>query len=768
MRQPAMQAKPDRTRAPAPVRTRPHLRVWLMAVGLVVVTIALYWPATRGNFVNYDDDLYVTSNVHVQNGLTWEGIKWACLNPVCWNWHPLTVVSHMADCQLFGLKPWGHHLTNVLLHALNAGLVFVLLQQMTGTAWPSLLVAALFAFHPLRVESVAWVSERKDVLSGCFGLLALMCYARYATGGQRSEVRDQRAGVRGQGALFHLPSAIFYLLSLGFLACGLMSKPTLVTWPFAMLLLDYWPLGRMQKAGCRIWDAQASDTRHHPRSPLLPLMVEKLPFLLLAAFASVATFVVQRRGGSLAAGESLSLAARSGNALVCYCRHLGSLFWPTDLAVLYPHPGQWPVGTVLLAGGFMLAMSGLAWALRKRAPFGVVGWLWFVGMLVPMIGLVQTGAQGMADRHTYLPSLGVLILAVWGVFELSRGWSYQMRVLTGMASVLVILCLALTRQQISYWKDSGALFRHALAVTENNWLAHNNLGGALDQKGHADEAIPHLQETIRLKPDYALAHYNLGVALGHQGRTDEAIRQYREALRLKPDDPDAHFSLGFTLSQKDQSDEAIAHLRETIRLAPDHHTDAYYLLGLALGQKGQIDEAIRQFQEVLRLKPDYPLAHYSMGNALLLKGQIDGAIRHFQETIRLEPDHDEAHYNLGVALATKGQTDEAIIQYQEAIRLKPGNADAHYNLGLALASKGQIEKAIGCFEAALRVKPGYPEAHHHLGLSLVRKGQTDEAIRQFREALRLKPDYAAARKNLDAMLATKARSPQPPGTSTNR
>ena len=547
-----------------------------------------------------------------------------------------------------------------------------------------------------------------------------------------------------------------------------MSKPTLVTWPFAMLLLDYWPLGRMQKAGCRIWDAQASDTRHHPRSPLLPLMVEKLPFLLLAAFASVATFVVQRRGGSLAAGESLSLAARSGNALVSYCRHLGSLFWPIDLAVLYPHPGQWPVGTVLLAGGFMLAMSGLAWALRKRAPFGVVGWLWFVGMLVPMIGLVQTGAQGMADRHTYLPSLGVLILAVWGVFELSRGWSYQMRVLTGMASVLVILCLALTRQQISYWKDSGALFRHALAVTENNWLAHNNLGGALDQKGHADEAIPHLQETIRLKPDYALAHYNLGVALGHQGRTDEAIRQYREALRLKPDDPDAHFSLGFTLSQKDQSDEAIAHLRETIRLAPDHHTDAYYLLGLALGQKGQIDEAIRQFQEVLRLKPDYPLAHYSMGNALLLKGQIDGAIRHFQETIRLEPDHDEAHYNLGVALATKGQTDEAIIQYQEAIRLKPGNADAHYNLGLALASKGQIEKAIGCFEAALRVKPGYPEAHHHLGLSLVRKGQTDEAIRQFREALRLKPDYAAARKNLDAMLATKARSPQPPGTSTNR
>jgi tetratricopeptide (TPR) repeat protein len=552
------------------------LPAWLPALVLVLVTLALYWPATRGDFINFDDDLYVTTNVHVQKGLAWESIKWACLNPVCCNWHPVTMWSHMAVCQVFGPNPWGHHLTNVLLHALNAGLVFGLLRQMTGARWRSLLVAALFALHPLRVESVAWVAERKDVLSGFFGLLALMAYARYAQGrGRKSEARSPKPEAAGP-SLSHLPSSIFYLLSLFLFALGLMSKPVLVTWPFVMLLLDYWPLRRLP--------LKTQDSR---LKASLPLLLEKLPFFALSAVASVVTFVVQQRGGSLAAGEHLPLGARNGNALISYCRHLGKLFWPTELAVFYPHPGPWPLGKVLLAGGWLLVISGLVWVSRRRAPYLLVGWLWFVGMLVPMIGLVQTGGQAMADRHTYLPSLGLLILTIWGAGELTRRWRHQARALSVAGGAAIVLCLGLTRQQIGYWRDSEALFRQALAVTENNDVARNGLGIALGKKGQLDEAIRQFQEAIRLKPDHADAYNSLGAALGKKGQMDEATREFQEALRLNPD-----------------------------------HAEAHNNLGAALYQKGQTDEAIRQFQEALRLRPEYAGARRNLDAVLATRAQV--------------------------------------------------------------------------------------------------------------------------------------------------
>ena len=328
--------------------------VWLVAGSLVLVTIALYWPATSHDFVNYDDDFYVTANVHVQKGLTWENIKWACLNPVCRNWHPLTVWSHTLDCQLFGLNPWGHHLTSVLLHALNTGLVFALLYLMTGATWRSVLVAALFGWHPLRVESVAWVAERKDVLSGCFGLLALMAYVRYADlQSLKSKVQSPKS--EAGGAWSGGQWSLWYLLSLLLFALGLLSKPMLVTLPFVLLLLDYWPLRRLQ--------LKTQDSR---LKTSLPLLLEKLPFLVLAALASVVTFVVQQQGGAVVAAESLPLSARVGNALISYSRYLGKLFWPTDLAVFYPHPPQWLLRGLLLAGGLILGVSALVWVRRRR------------------------------------------------------------------------------------------------------------------------------------------------------------------------------------------------------------------------------------------------------------------------------------------------------------------------------------------------------------------------------------------------------------------
>jgi tetratricopeptide (TPR) repeat protein len=604
-----------------------------MGVWLMLGTVVLYWPATRCDFVNLDDGLHVTSNDLVQKGLTWEGISWVLLHPVANNWHPLTVWSHMAVCQLCGLNPWGHHLVNVLLHALNAGLVFALLQRMTGAAWRSLLVAALFAFHPLRVESVAWVTERKDVLSGFFGLLALLAYARYAQGSrEKAESRKQKAesGSQNPGTRNTQHATRFYLLSLFFLALGLMSKPMLVTWPLVMLLLDYWPLRRMQNAECRMQNAAASNTQHATRNTphvsrftfhvSLPLLLEKLPFFVLAALMSVVTFVVQHRGGALAAGESLPLGARAGNALISYCRYLGMLFWPADLAVVYPHPGHWALGKVLAAVGLIAVISVLVWMQRRRHPFLLVGWLWYCGTLVPVSQIIQTGGHAMADRWTYIPSLGVLMLVIWGGYELTRGWRCQAVASSAAGAAAILLCLALTRHQLGYWRDSEVLLRHTLEVTDNNELAHRNLGVALYEKGQTDEAIRQFEESVRLKPDYAYSHYNLGIAFYQQGQVDKALGQLQEALRLDPD-----------------------------------YADAHYNLGVAFYQQGRTADAIGQFRDTIRLKPDHPQAHNNLGTALGLNGQTDEAIRHFQEALRLKPDYAEARTNLAVVLATKAQ-----------------------------------------------------------------------------------------------------------------
>jgi protein O-mannosyl-transferase len=668
MRRPATQAKPAPRGATAPVRARPTLPKWPLFAMLVLVTIAIYWPATKCDFVNIDDNLHVTANVQVQKGLTWEGIKWAMLNPVNCNWHPLTMWSHMLDCQLFGLNPWGHHLSSVLLHAVNTGLVFLFLGGLTGASWRSLWAAVLFGWHPLRVDSVAFVAERKDVLSGLFGLLALMAYVRY------SRERSLKSKVLGLSPIFHLPSSIFYPLSLFLFALGLMSKPMLVTWPFVMLLLDYWPLGRMRNAEYRMQGAEASDTHparrnpprvsrftfHVSRSTLLPLLVEKIPFFVLAALTSVVTFLAQRSAGALAGGESLPLAARLGNALISYCRYLGKMFWPTDMTVYYPHPGYWPLGKVLLAGGLILGVSMLVWVTRRRYAYLLMGWLWYCGTLAPASQVIQTGTHAMADRYTYLPSLGVLILVIWGVGELIRRWRYQGRAGSVVGGAAVVLCVALTRYQIGYWKDSETLLRHALEVTENNGLAHRNLASALLEKGQLDEAIRHFQEFVRLKPDVANSHYNLGVALSRKGQMDEAIRQFQDAIRLSPDDAEAHNNLG-----------------------------------TALDEKGQMDEAISQYQEALRLKPDYDVAHNNLGVAFGKQGQIDEAIRQFQEVIRLKPDHAEAHNNLGTALYQQGRADEAISQFQEALRLKPDYADARKNLDVALATRASASPPPG-------------------------------------------------------------------------
>ncbi len=704
----------------------PRFPAWLLAALLALATIALYWPATRHDFINYDDPAYVTANVHVQNGLTLENLKWAFSNPVSDNWHPVTMLSHMLDCQLFGLKPWGHHLTSLLLHAFNTALVFLLLRTMTGAVWRSLLVAALFGAHPLHVESVAWVAERKDVLSTFFWMLTLWAYAKYV-----EATPDRNSG-----------SKVWYCAALAMFVLGLMSKAMLVTMPCVMLLLDYWPLQRFK--------VQGSWFRVHS------LVVEKIPFFALAAAASLVTYAVQQQQGAVVTVENLPPGARVGNALVSYCRYLEKLFWPTDLAVYYPYPGYWPLAEVLLAGLFLCGLSALLFVQRRRYPFLLVGWLWFVGTLVPVIGLVQVGEQAMADRYTYIPSVGVLILTIWGAYELTRRWRHHTMVLSLGGAAAIILCCALTRQQLGYWQDSETLFRYTLKVTQNNYIAYYSLGNALLEKGQTEEAISQFQEAIRCKPDYAIAHNNLGKAFLNQGRTDEAISQFQEAIRYKPEYAEAHNNLGAAFGEKGQIDEAIRQYQEAIRLEPND-ADAYSNLGVALVRKGRTDEAITQYQEAIRLKPNDADAYINLGNALGQKGQVDEAIRQYQEAIRLKPDYALAHNNLGNAFLNQGRTDEAITQYQESIRCKPDYALAHNSLGNAFLNQGRSEEAISQYQEAIRLKPDDADAHNNLGVALGRQGRIDEAISQFQEALRLQPGFASAQSNLAQALEMKSK-----------
>lgn len=540
---------------PLQVKAQPRFPVWLLVTMLALLTLAVYWPAMHNDFVNYDDHAYVVENVHVREGLSFDNLKWVFFHPVSANWHPLTMLSHMLDCELYGLNPWGHHLTNVLLQTFNTILFFLLLRGLTGAVWRSLAAAALFGVHPVHVESVAWVAERKDVLSGCFGLLSLIFYTRYAQERSLCEHLPFEGGT--VAAIESQPAKLDYCLALVFLALGLMSKAMLVTWPFVMLLLDYWPLDRL-KAG-----------------KLRGLVREKIPFFVMSVAASVVTYLVQKYAGAVANVYLMPLSGRADNALISYCRYLGEIFWPNQLAVFYPLPENWPLAKVLLAGSFLAGILIVLWANRRRYPFMLMGWLWYCGTLVPVIGLVQVGSQAMADRYTYIPSMGVLILLVWGVTELTRGWKFHVIVLstTGLAAILT--CTLLTRQQIGYWQDGEALFRHALEVTGENQVARANLGGALLLEGQIEEAISQYNDALRLNPHDIEAHNNLGYALLKKGRIDEAFTQFQEALRLNPSYVEAHNNLGMRSRKKAKSTRPSANLKKRSvcnRISPEPTT----------------------------------------------------------------------------------------------------------------------------------------------------------------------------------------------------
>ena len=596
-----------------------------------------FFNAIPNDFINYDDPLYVTENVQVRQGLTGEGITWAFCGTAAGNWHPLTLLSHMLDVQWYGLRPWGHHLTSVLLHVINTLLVFLVLKRMTGAVGRSFFVAALFGLHPVHVESVAWVAERKDVLSTLFWLLTLWAYVRYTQNVTSDRWRvtgtEEITSASNPSYITRHPS-LFYGLALLFFGLGLMAKPMLVTMPCILLLLDYWPLKRWEGKG--VWF----------------LIVEKTPFFLLSAAASMVTFLTQKGVNTVVPLTALPLSARVENAFVAYGRYLGKLFCPVNLSVHYPYPDKWPWLTVILAFTLFAAISFFAVSLRRQQPYLLAGWLWFVGTLVPVIGLVQVGEQSMADRYTYIPLVGMFIFLTWGMEALTQCWQRQTLILSVFASVAIIACAALTHKQVAWWKNSETLFRHAALVTGDNYKAHALLADALSREKRFPEATDQLQEAIRLKPNIPDLHYHLGTALEDGGRMDEAINQYQETLKLNPNLADAHNRLGMALGHKGLPDEAIRQFQEALRLAP-RANDIHYNLGNALARTGRLPEAAIQLQEALKLKPDDASARNNLGVVLFREKRIDEAIQQLQEALKLQPDYSEARKNLAIALETK-------------------------------------------------------------------------------------------------------------------
>jgi Flp pilus assembly protein TadD len=634
----------------------PSQKKLIVCLLLILATLAVFWQVKNSDFVNLDDEQYITQNPHVRGGLGAGNLTWAFTTTHASNWHPLTWLSHMLDCQLFGLDPAGHHLVSLLFHVANTLLLFLVLNRMTQALWQSAAVAFLFALHPLHVESVAWVAERKDVLSTFFLILTLWAYSIYT---------------RSPGIVRMLPVVAFFAL-------GLLSKPMLVTLPFVLLLLDYWPLGRFvspekpvphplptpgieapgkkkqkkKETGER--PPVAPEKKEPPAAAVVPwaLVTEKLPLFALAILSSIMTFYAQQKGGAMSPLDDISLLRRLGNALVSYASYIVKTVFPQGLAVFYPYPAgivAWQVlGSLALIG----AITFCAIRFRKRFPYAFVGWLWYIGTLVPVIGIVQVGMQAMADRYTYVPHIGLFIAVVWGAGDLASRQPHGRKILAALTGVVFASLTVITWNQISHWRNSVTLFEHALRVTEQNSTAHLNLGVALNRAGKGMEAAEHYREALRINPNSSGGHFNLANYYFSTGQKDEALRHYREAIRINPRYANAYNNLGMLLMSERQAEEAIPHYRKATELDPSN-AGMRYNYGIALAAAGRLPEAIEQFNSALEGRPNYPEAHNYLGMVLLMQGNREEAIRHFRQALWLKPDFTPARRNLDDALGNR-------------------------------------------------------------------------------------------------------------------
>ena len=577
----------------------------LACLVLTLGTLALYWPASHSPFIFFDDVDFISANPHVNGGLSWSNLAWAFHDTHTGNWMPLTWLTHMLDCQWFGVNAGAEHLVSVGLHIANSLLLLAFLQYTTGARWRSAFVAALFAWHPLHVESVAWASERKDVLSAFFFLLTLTAYARYAA---LAKIQSAKAKV-------------FYALALGWFALGLMSKPMVVTLPFVLLLLDFWPLGRIPKAGFRMPD-------------LKNRLVEKIPFFILSATLCAATFLAQRGAGAV---THIAWSSRLTNVPVAYLRYISKTFCPTDLSIYYPYIHNWPPSVIFGSGLLLILFSGLAISQLRSQPWLAAGWFWFLGTLVPVIGFVQAGMQSMANRYVYIPSIGLFILIVWGAGEVARHRINLKKFLPFIGGAALVGCLTTTAIQLSYWQSNVKLFLHAVDTTTDNYVALNSLGCALQEVGRDDDAIRVFQESIRVEPNYWPSRRNLALALLKNHQPDEAFNQFETVLAALPDDADLRYEVSLYLLQYKHPAAAKTQLAAALHINP-RLAAAHELLGAIFLQESNLDEAIPQFFQALQANPGLAEAQFNLGLATEQQGKCSEAVAHFRAALRLAPD----------------------------------------------------------------------------------------------------------------------------------
>jgi tetratricopeptide (TPR) repeat protein len=666
----------------------PNLLRFFICLFLILITFAAFWQVRNNEFINLDDDLYVTDNVYVSKGLTFHSIFWALTSVYRGHWHPITWLSHMFDYDLYGLNSSGHHLTNLIFHIANALLLFILFHRMTSAPWRSGFLAALFALHPLHVESVAWVAERKDVLSAFFWMLAIWAYVYYV----------------------EKPKLNRYLFVVLCFLLALMSKPVAVTLPFALLLLDFWPLRRL-RLGIIDNGLNPSISKFmnavHRRVVFSRLVLEKIPLFLLAAVLSLVTVLAHRGSGAVSSIGGVSLEARIGNALVSYVKYIEKMIWPDRLAVLYPHPIILPLWKVAGAVLMLAMISVLVILAGRKRPYYIMGWLWYLGTLLPTIGLVQAGVQGMADRFTYIPMIGLFIMVVYGISDIVREWRCSKVVLTISGAVWLLILMVSTVNQVQLWRNSVTLFNHTLKVTVNNSLIENNLGVTLARQGKDYDAAVHYKKALEINPRYSDAHYNLAALLVRQGKDQEAMVHFVEALRAKPNSAEAHNDLGVFLTKH-----------------------------------GKIQEAIFHFLEAIRINPNYGGAYFNLGLVLLEQRRNEEAISSFNEALRINPEKAEIQHHLGAALAGAGKTAEAAVHYNVALKMNPQNALGHYELGVILARQGKDEEAIVHLAEALRIIPDYGEAHLALGMIYLEMGKRDLAFERYKILQAINKDLA--------------------------
>jgi tetratricopeptide (TPR) repeat protein len=652
-------------------------KLWIGAI-LVAISLGLYAQTLGFPFVNWDDPLYVTQNQRVQAGLSKEGIEWAFSETNLINWHPLTWVSHMLDCQLYGLDPGGHHATNVILHALNTLLIFVLFTSLTHAPWRSAAVALLFSIHPLHVESVAWVSERKDLLSTFLGLLSTWAYVAYA----------RRGGIDR------------YLLAALLLSLALMSKAMVVTLPFVFLLLDYWPLRRHFSIG---------------------LLAEKIPLFLLSVATSAVTFIVQDRAGLMETEGPLPIVARLANALVSYATYIGKTLWPSGLAMFYPHPyipesGGVPLAAwqIVGAAAVLIAITAVVVRLRDHR-WTVFGWCWFLGTLVPVIGIVQVGHQAMSDRYMYLPSIGLFVMIAWGGAEIigslrSRfGYTYAAM---GVVGAALVALTATSWLQTRHWRSSMALFEHAIEVVPRNPTIRYNVANRLRDRGEIDAAIAHYRLALEATPNSSQLNVNLANVLRRQGEVEEALVLYRRAVEADPDNVLAHTNLGSAYRSLGRFDDAERHYRIALQAGPDK--TALYNLANLLQAREEYSEAVDRYREALAIDANDPRIHNNLGNALFSSGDLDAAEQHFRASTRIAPKYYRAYNNLGMVVQERGDLDDAIALYRTALRIEPDYASAHRNLASALRAVDEREQALQHYRRALELDPDDVETRRGL------------------------------------------------------